>query len=203
MTNPGQSSNACDLCGDALEGRGATRSFGLDLCEHCFQGDVFARVAPRGFVLDEQRRTEERIHGDSRHGTRTLYITELTGSVPRRIGLAGKFTREKLGHKLVKIFKREIQVGDPLFDDMVYVSETADERNLAEYLANEGVQSAIMEFLATGAMGGTTKCAVEIAGNSITARVEDWEGFDESPGSPYRRSIIALLHYLERFADGK
>jgi hypothetical protein len=195
----------CHLCGGPFAHGGANRSFGLDLCEHCFEGDVFSRLAHRGFEFKERHRTETRYRGTDRRQAVTVYIMELYGSVPHRINLAATFSRETFGNKIVKLFKREIQVGDPLFDDMVYVSETKNERAVAELLRPDGMQSAIMEFLAGDTItagDSPTTGHVRIAGNKVEAYVESYEEVLDVPGNPYKRSLAAMLHFLDVFARG-
>ena len=53
------------------------------------------------------------------------------------------FKREHVGHALIKRFSRELQVGDELFDDAVYI-DTEMPAALWEFVGRTEVQSALM-----------------------------------------------------------
>ena len=48
-------------------------------------------------------------------------LTELTVTLPKSTGVEASFSSEGLADKLLKIFKKEIQVGDPLFDEQGHI----------------------------------------------------------------------------------
>lgn len=55
-------------------------------------------------------------------------MTELVFTLPKSTAVQATFDHEGLGDKLLKIFTREIQVGDPLFDEHVHIkTDTLDE----------------------------------------------------------------------------
>jgi hypothetical protein len=53
--------------------------------------------------------------------------TEVTLTLPRATAVAATFSKEGIGKKLVKIFKKELQTGDQAFDDAIYISTDTPE----------------------------------------------------------------------------
>jgi hypothetical protein len=54
-------------------------------------------------------------------------VTEIVVTLPKTTGVEATFTREGLADKLLKIFKAEIQIGDPLFDEHVHIKTDTTE----------------------------------------------------------------------------
>ena len=59
---------------------------------------------------------------------------------------------ESIGKKLVKIFKKELQTGDHVFDDMVYVT-TSDKPKAAAFLDSEEIRAIISGVVVEGGAG--------------------------------------------------
>ena len=106
--------------------------------------------------------------------------------LPVSTGLQASFRKESWGDSLVKIFKKELQTGDPAFDKLIYISTDTLERTRA-FLTPE-VREAI-SF--TVDMGGS----VEIAGDAVTAL----SGGIDAPGED-DRTIVRLVKLLLAFA---
>jgi hypothetical protein len=70
-------------------------------------------------------------------------------TLPRESGLHVLFVAEKLGKKIVKLFKSELQVGDAEFDKAVYI-DTKDKEATATFLKDEKLRSIIMDLVAAG-----------------------------------------------------
>jgi hypothetical protein len=67
-----------------------------------------------------------------------------------------------MGKKLIKLFKKELQTGDPIFDDEIYIStDTPDETR--KFLDDE-VRNAIGVCVTTGG-------PIEIDGTTVTIRL--------------------------------
>ncbi len=180
--------NTCELCRGSLSGQGGHRCGGLDLCDSCWHGDSTAIVKSRGFEIRERTwqtniRTGQRTH--------RYYNLQVIGALPRIIGIEAVFQRETLEHKLIKLFAREIQVGDPLFDDHIYI-RTKDREELSGLLASEGFQSVVMELV-------TGMDRLKITGNEARATVSSPEEIVEA--HPARRSMAVALHYLDAYLD--
>ncbi|MEZ4299950.1 MAG: hypothetical protein R3B70_33690 [Polyangiaceae bacterium] len=69
--------------------------------------------------------------------------------LPAPANVQASFAREGVGKKLVKLFSKELQVGDKAFDDKVFIS-TGDKDATARFLANEDVRNLIAEFVGEG-----------------------------------------------------
>ena len=109
-----------------------------------------------------------------------------TWTLPHPTGIRASFSREGLKHSVLKLFKSEMQVGDPTFDKLVYIStETRDQT--ARLVAAESVQVAILAFVGTGG-------DVTIDDDVVTLRVRD--DVDDSVEPDPREEAILLAHLL-------
>lgn len=88
-----------------------------------------------------------------------LELTELVVTLPKSTGVEATFSREGFADKVLKIFKREIQIGDPLFDEHVHIK--TDTTEATEALLQSSDMRAIIERVITE--GG----AIEIDGNTV------------------------------------
>lgn len=86
-------------------------------------------------------------------------LTELEVTLPKSTGVQATFTAEGFSDKLLKIFKKEIQIGDPIFDQEVHIkTDTTDETTK---LLQSNDLRAIVERVITN--GG----AIEIDGSTV------------------------------------
>lgn len=84
----------------------------------------------------------------------------LHGGLPREARLKASFSKEGLGTKLVKLFKKELQTGDPAFDDVVYVSTDTSDATAA-FLSDPSLRATIAELVDSGGVqieGTTVSC---------------------------------------------
>ena len=89
--------------------------------------------------------------------------TKLTLTLPREVEIKATFSKEGLGRKLVKLFKKELQTGDQQFDDAIYISTDTPEAT-KELLASAEVRRAIALCVTTGG-------PLEIEGKIVTAEL--------------------------------
>lgn len=86
-------------------------------------------------------------------------VTELVITLPKTTGVQASFTFEGTTERLVKIFRKEIQTGDPLFDEHVHVkTDTPDATE--RLLGSEDLRAVVEGVVAEGG-------AVEIDGTSV------------------------------------
>lgn len=86
--------------------------------------------------------------------------TVLALTLPAPCKLKATFSKEGLTSKLVKIFKKELQTGDPAFDETVYVkTDTPDQT--AALLQSSQLREIVARVVATGG-------AIEIDGASVS-----------------------------------
>lgn len=122
----------------------------------------------RGFVTQSSS-TEV---GGEEVASSTKKSTQLTLKLPGEAPIQATFSAEGIGHKVVKIFKREVQCGDPSFDDAVYI-ETQTPEKTAHMLQSPDVRELIKGLLVHG--------PVAITGSTVTLTVPGHvEGEDES-----------------------
>jgi hypothetical protein len=86
-------------------------------------------------------------------------LTELVVTLPKSTAVQATFSPEGFGDKLLKIFKGEIQTGDPLFDDEVHIK--TDTTDTTTKLLSSSDLRAIVERVVTS--GG----AIEIDGQTV------------------------------------
>jgi hypothetical protein len=110
-------------------------------------------------------------------------VTELVVTLPKSIGVEATFTREGLADKLLKIFKKEIQIGDPLFDEHVHIkTDTTDE---TEALLQSSDLRAIIERVITN--GG----AIEIDGNTVKMEIPGRHDKDDEVFILFVQTLLA------------
>lgn len=180
----GSMEKCCGLCGEPL-GAGGGRTAGLDLCLDCWQAVEEGPLAARGLCLTSRRWSQTVSTGKT---TVTYHYVELTGRLPQPSGLALRLTRERVFHKVLKLFSRELQVGDPLFDDVVYVGGKARPGDEA-LLCIPGFQDVILEIVSENGW-------VEIGDSTIKAtRMLPTSDADDTP---LRRAALVATHLLAR-----
>ena len=77
--------------------------------------------------------------------------TQLAFTLPKAIELQATFSKEGFGNKVVKIFKKEIQAGDPAFDEVVYVKTDTEELTAALLKATDA-RRAIASIVGAGGL---------------------------------------------------
>jgi hypothetical protein len=95
----------------------------------------------------------------------TADVVELRYRLPKSTGVEATFSFEGLTERLVKIFRKEIQTGDALFDEHVHIK--TDTTDATEKLLESSELRAIVEGIVAG--GG----AVEIDGASVKVELKD------------------------------
>ncbi len=175
----------CDLCRDPLGSSSALRCAELDLCPSCFDGSNIDQSlrASRGFLLEHERGEQLTDRGLDEY-------YKAVGTLPMGTGVTVAFGREDLAHKVTKLFRRELQVGDPLFDDHVFVDAMVTPR-LESLMATAGFQSAVMDLL-------SEVRAFRIEDRVV--RVEVYSRVGLSPIGTLGRSVVVLMHHLDTFA---
>jgi hypothetical protein len=103
-----------------------------------------------GIAVQTSRLTET-IEIMGKKTTTDFLLTTLTFPTPPKV--QASFSKEGLVNKLVKLFKKELQVGDKTFDDIVYIS-TDTPAETAAFLQSPEIQNTLM--LACSAGGSVT-----------------------------------------------
>lgn len=173
----------CGICDEQYSG-GSVRIAGMDVCPRCEIGNVLRILQTRGYALDIKIWQTENSNPRS-GGPNVWYHIRLLGRTPVQTDLHVRFSRENILDKVAKIFTREIQVGDPLFDDMIYV-RSKESSPVRGFLASEGVQSAVMEMV--GSRGSLT-----IEGDLVRLKATEETALDEQR---FTLHAAALLKYM-------
>ncbi len=170
----------CQLCG--ADGPDLTRISGVDICGTCRTVDGRQLLLDHGIVCDWN-----------------VMLGWLSASIalpPRQHSFVLKCVPEGLHHKLIKLLVHEVEVGDPAFDDNVFI-RTSDPERAAAVLANEGVQSALVSLLSrrSGDNRGPAP-KISLDGSTLSARVRT-EGPLGSPASTEAcLELVALALHL-------
>ncbi len=99
-----------------------------------------------GVRYDVEQSTET-VNLEGTDTTKDFVTTTFALTTPPKI--QASFTREGLGQKLVKLFKKEIQVGEAAFDDVVYVSTDTPEETAA-FLKSPDIRATILTAVREG-----------------------------------------------------
>lgn len=109
-------------------------------------------------------------------------LTEIVVTLPKSTGVEATFSREGLGDKLIKIFKKEIQIGDPLFDEHVLIK--TDTTEATEKLLQSTDLRAIIERVIVN--GG----AIEIDGFTVKLEVPGRHDKDDEVLELFVRTLL-------------
>jgi hypothetical protein len=109
-------------------------------------------------------------------------MTELVFSLPKSTGVEATFDHEGLGDKLLKLFKKEIQVGDPLFDDQVHVKTDTPEQT-TRLLESSDMRAIIERVVVNGG-------AIEIDGASVKMEIKGRQITDDEVTLMFLRALL-------------
>ena len=107
-------------------------------------------------------------------------------TLPAEAPIQARFAAEELRHKLVKLFKREVQTGDSTFDALVYVETSTPERTRA-FLDQPTVREHIGYIVSRGGSITVEGAVVEV---EALWSDDDAEARHEDLGA---RFVLALL----------
>ena len=110
-------------------------------------------------------------------------VTEVVVTLPKTTGVEATFTREGLADKLLKIFKKEIQIGDPLFDEHVHIK--TDTTDTTEALLQSSDMRAIIERVITD--GGS----IEIDGTTVKLEIPGRHETDDDVLVLFVKTLLA------------
>ena len=134
---------ACDLCG--REGEKLSAHYGLGICPHCVAGKFHEDRISKLWGADLEVLSQEEFDPDL-HSSPIVHKLEVSGTFPHHVDVAATFIPERAGHKMVKLFKDELQAGDPLFDDAIYIKDV-DREGTRKLIANRDAQQAILDLV--------------------------------------------------------
>ncbi|HEY0134112.1 MAG TPA: hypothetical protein VGB85_08530 [Nannocystis sp.] len=167
------------------------REYELDICEPCAVNTdpvVASRLALGDRISTRQWTTRVR----TGNTTQTFHhmAIDVVPHAPLRV--TATFTREGMWAKLKKLFFREVEVGDPMFDDFVHVG-TRDAEGTLALLGHSGVQSVLMSILADHEQVTFNDGAFEVYDQSIE---------EVYPGTALL-AVCALLVHIEHIRSSR
>ena len=122
-------------------------------------------------------------HGGDATDEAHAEVTELGYTLPKSTGVQATFASESLRTALRKVFQKEIQTGDDLFDDAVNISTDTEEATTA-LLKSEDICASIESLVVGGGtieldgallkieMPGRHDVSLEVAMNVVRTLVE-------------------------------
>jgi hypothetical protein len=110
--------------------------------------------------------------------------TEVTLTLPRATAVAATFSKEGIGKKLVKIFKKEMQTGDKAFDDAIYISTDTPEPTKA-LLSSDVVRELITLHVGTAG-------PIEIQGSTVKIVLAGRQEVEDPAAITLARALLAL-----------
>lgn len=166
------------------------RDHELDICDHCAIDGARTAMLARGNTLTVREwTTTVRSPNGSYY---TVNHMAVTASPRAEFSVTAVFSREGLLDKLRKLLRRELQVGDPLFDDFVFI-KTEDRQETEALLHRSGAQSTLMELVSRFDRVALNNGVVELHKQSMQ---EIEFGIDGA------LAVCALLVHIERRHDG-
>lgn len=109
--------------------------------------------------------------------------TEFTLLLPRPTAIKAHFTKEGLGKKIAKLFKKELQTDDAAFDDAVFIAtDTPD--TTAKLLASEDVRAAIALTIQTAG-------PVDIDGATVKIEVQGRQDGDDATVTTLAKALLS------------
>ena len=115
-------------------------------------------------------------------GTAKNGVTEVRYTLPKSTKVEATFAYEGLTERMVKIFKKEVQTGDALFDEHVHIkTETPDETSA---LLDSIELRAIIEGIVSE--GG----AVEVDGSTVKVELKDAASLDSERESHFVEALL-------------
>ncbi|HWL86809.1 MAG TPA: hypothetical protein VNO21_13455 [Polyangiaceae bacterium] len=138
-----------------------------------------AELDSLGIRYETTESTETVTLGDAQT-TKEFVVTTVALTTPPKI--QASFTREGRTEKLVKLFKKEIQVGEKAFDDVVYIStDTPDET--AAFLKAEDIRATILAAVTEGG-------SIVIDERHIVAKIAGTDTSDDSSLAHLVRAVL-------------
>jgi hypothetical protein len=183
----------CGLCQQEVDKEHGEVISRLYVCQDCIGASYLpSRITSSGVHLSYAYRTE---HGlvdpdkDDLFGHRNHKLSALA-EAPYPSEIHANLQYEGLKAKMVKIFEKEIQVGDKEFDDAVWIHTNTPD-TAGAFFRLSGVQSAILSMI-------TANGEIDIDDAKVYVKVEQSTPIDVKQ---FVLQTAILLHYLVEFSS--
>lgn len=108
--------------------------------------------------------------------------TEMRLTLPQASAVKARFSKEGVGKKLVKLFKKELQTGDAAFDSAIYI-ETDTSDATKTFLASDKVRDVIKLLVETAG-------PVMIDGATLTLEVFGHQDGDDANATALAEALL-------------
>lgn len=189
----------CGLCFESLGDARGNLVGGLHLCPTCDCGELAGRLDFRGFRFGEKvewmgaytPKMGSQLYQRLEPGGTAGFVASQV-NLARTLPLKAKFFPEHEGGSLLSLFRRELQVGEEMFDKTIYVESSRDEVT-RKLLSHPGLQSAIVEVVFV-----TGKLTLDGA----VVRTQKRCGMEEQlHPDVVRRNLAVVAHYVDLFCQ--
>jgi hypothetical protein len=109
-------------------------------------------------------------------------LQEIVVTLPKSTGVEATFSQEGFADKVFKIFKKEIQLGDPLFDEQVHIKTDTPEATEA-LLQSSDLRAIVERVIVNG--GG-----IEIDGNTVKLEIAGRQDTDEEVFTLFVKTLV-------------
>ncbi|HEY5951280.1 MAG TPA: hypothetical protein VIV40_37565 [Kofleriaceae bacterium] len=110
-------------------------------------------------------------------------LTELLVTLPKSTGVEATFSQEGFADKVLKLFKKEIQIGDPIFDEAVHIKTDTTEQTEA-LLQSTDLRAIIERVIVNGG-------AIEIDGNTVKMEIRGRQQTDDEVFALFITTLLA------------
>ncbi|MCA9609591.1 MAG: hypothetical protein KC619_28530 [Myxococcales bacterium] len=178
----------CELC---REDAPVALRFGLGLCDRCSVGD-FGPRQDRVAGVRMQRASWRQSASQAGYGR----CLEISAHVPFQLPFTLSLRREGFVQRVGKLFVREPSVGDPRFDEAVYIR--SDDPDAAEaLLASEGLREVVLHVLSEQEARMETP-RIEIAGR-LRLKADSPDRMEDE--GALRLAVAALARHVASYAE--
>jgi hypothetical protein len=182
----------CGLCHQEVDKEHAEVISRLYVCQDCIGSDYLpSRIISDGVHLSYAYRTENGLVDPDKEdlsGHRSHKLSALA-EAPHPSEIHANLQYEGLKAKMVKIFEKEIQVGDREFDDAVWIHTNTPD-TAGAFFRLSGVQSAILSMISANG-------EIDIDDTKVYVKVEQAQPIDTRQ---FVLQTAILLHYLVEFS---
>lgn len=180
---------SCSLCRASTPSSALSRVSGIAVCDPCALRDP----------ADALRAQDIAVQWD---------VSPMLRRFQAGLGIPGqapdftlRCTPEMWARKIQKLVSRDFEVGDPLFDDAVWV-QTNDVAHADRVLGQEGVQSAVLAFLAQVKTDDMARNEVQLQGATLTIATRPLGPFDDERVGNLKLETAALALHLLALGEG-
>ena len=173
----------CELCKGETVKENIFRYAALNICKLCDSNiEIYKRLKKsRKFNIIEDSKTYHLQSG-------IIVVWTIKYKIDFDINMKMVLKKEGIVSAVHKIFKNELEIGDHIFDDAIWIRGNPEEQ-VKNFLNHEGMQTVILELVGNGGI--------------LKIDRDYLEYYIESGSSNRSLNCAILVHYLEQYKDIK